>query len=441
MPREDLRTRLEAGDLWVRTAVVLWVLILIVVSLRVYKDAGKVVDAKQTKPISQLLYEAGEHWIKGQPLYADEGEYRYSPGVAAVLSLFVRAFSVRVAALLWLWMGAAAFFAGFVYWMRTSMPVARDRHYQGLLVLLATPLLIGNFNTLQTNPVCLACMMVIVPATLRKQWLLAAVCIAVATSLKVYPLAIALVLLVLFPRRLWLATLVGLLFAGLLPFVLGETEYVVRCYREWVVGVMNDDRSVRPLAVSYRDVALLWRDYAGYFDQVSYQFLQFIGALGVGAAADGLRWGGKPAGGMVLRSSQGHASAGGMVLPSSQGHASGDSTQKSEQAKCHFLLGLVLCWVMLLGPSTESATYMMMGPLAAWMILEGCVGKWRMTTQALAGMGYGILVVTALVGTTPKGREFMTMGWQPVAAAFLLAGLVGWWRGAKPETGSPKSEG
>ena len=94
-----------ATNLFPRIAVAVWIIITIVVAIRLPRYADK------PDSIPHLLYQAGQHFRDNLPLYEQEGAYRYSPGVAAVLSLLAR-LPYHLAAFIGLAASLAGFFAG-----------------------------------------------------------------------------------------------------------------------------------------------------------------------------------------------------------------------------------------------------------------------------------------------------------------------------------------
>ena len=98
-----------------------------------------------------------------------------------------------------------------------------------------------------------------VVAVERGRWNLAALALAGPILLKVYPLAIALLLLLVYPRQLGWRLTVVLAVGLLLPFALQDPSYVARQYDAWFVKLLQEDRSERIITETYRDCWLLIR--------------------------------------------------------------------------------------------------------------------------------------------------------------------------------------
>src|SRR5207302_4478823 len=111
-----------------------------------------------------------------------------------------------------------AYLAAVRAWRRhgTSRVPAKD-HAAVFLILL--PLSIGSINNAQSNPLVIALVMFALIASRASRWAIAALCIAVITYLKIYPLAAGLLLAVLFPKQFSWRLGAALLAFGALSFV------------------------------------------------------------------------------------------------------------------------------------------------------------------------------------------------------------------------------
>jgi len=69
----------------------------------------------------------------------------------------------------------------------------------------------------------------------------------------VYPLAVGLLLVLVYPRQLGWRLAVAVIAGLVVPFALQHPEYVARQYHDWIECVRVDDRSQWPLPDAYRD--------------------------------------------------------------------------------------------------------------------------------------------------------------------------------------------
>src|SRR5262249_28440923 len=156
----------------------------------------------------------------------------------------------------------------------------------------------------------------------------------------------------------------------------------------------------------YRDARLLWSLWVSPMSYRAYQVVQLVGAAGLAGAC---LW----------------ARRAGMAQP----------------RLLTLVLGLGCCWMTALGPATEAATYGLLGPSAAWLVLAGRAERHPRGLRLLWLSAYVLLVASQASAMWGWGRLLQTFGPQPVAALLLLVGqlylALGW---TKSEIRNPKSE-
>ena len=95
----------------------------------------------------------------------------------------------------------------------------------------------------------------------RRRWNWAAIFIAGAVFLKIYPIALALLLIVTFPRRFTPRFLIALAVGAALPFLMQNPWWVARQHVNWWTSLCIDDRTQWAPEIGYRDLWLLIRFY------------------------------------------------------------------------------------------------------------------------------------------------------------------------------------
>jgi hypothetical protein len=255
-----------------------------------------------------------------------------------------------------------------------------------LLFLLVLPLAIGNLHNGQANPLVLGLVLATAAAAAEQRWNLAGACTALACLLKVYPIAVGLLLMVLYPRQLGRRLAAALAVGLLLPFVLQEPGYVAAQYRAWFACLGADDRSGFPLEVCYRDLQQLSRVCRVPLGLTAFRVLQLVAGAGMAALCLAGRHAGWPRRRLLV-----------------------------------FAVGLGCCWMTLFGPATESCTYLLLAPTLAWGLLAPATPTWGRVW--LAG-SYGLLVVAAAACWFPGGRAIQALGLQPLAGLLLLTFMV-----------------
>src|SRR5262249_22259618 len=86
------------------------------------------------------------------------------------------------------------------------------------------------------------------------------------------------------------------------------------------------------------------------------------------------------------------------------------------------LTGLACCWMTLFGSAAESATYVLLAPVAAWAVVAPArVPVW---VRAVLLGAYALLLAAQVSAWFPAGRQLQALGVQPLGALLLLAGLL-----------------
>jgi hypothetical protein len=395
MPLERLRRAWAALDGRQRAAVAVWAIALVLLG-------GKALLWPHRNSVYPIFAGAGRAWRVSGNLYeppSGQEAYRYSPLVAAFFVPF-GLLPDGPGGLLWRLLGSAVFLGGLAWWCRVVLPPGLVRKHWPLLLLLPAPLTLGNIHNGQANLLVMGLLLVAVAAVAAGRLNTAAACLAVACAFKLYPIAVALLLVTLDVRRLGPRLALALAAGFLLPFLLQRPGYVAAQYADWLGQMARNDRQVMPQECWYRDARLLCSRWVVPMSYGAYQTAEVIGG-GIIAAA-GL-W----------------ARRAGLARP----------------PLLALLLGLGCCWMTALGPATESSTYILLGPTAAWLLLAGAAEGHPVGLRAAWLTGYGLLVVAQAASVLPAGwgRSLQALGPQPLGALLILGGLLYLaFRGAAP---------
>src|SRR5581483_11490305 len=149
---------------------------------------------------------------------------------------------------------------GLAAWLRHGLPRPLSLRQQALFYLLLAPLSVNGLINLQTNGIVIGLLLLTAALAPAGRWNAAAVCMALACALKVYPIAFGLLLAAAYPRAFAGRLLLALAAALALPFVLQEPGYVWRQYEGWARLLASDTgRQDWPsLALFYRDIRFLF---------------------------------------------------------------------------------------------------------------------------------------------------------------------------------------
>ena len=330
---------------------------------------------------------AGEHFRNGEPLYPDITEhsqilYRYSPAATAAL-VPLSFMPIAVGGMLWRCVQAFAMFFALRAWARVASPAVPWPY----LALLALPLSIGNIHNGQLNLLVAALMLGGVVAFSRDRYWLAALAIVGAAVFKIYPLSLGLLLGVIEPRRFAPKLLLFTVIAFAIPFAMQSPDYVAEQYEHWFQLIENDDRTHEPWHRGYHDFRKVLLRWELPITADAYRGIQ----VAVGCAAAGVvligRW---------------------------------RKWDRPRLIQTSTSLGFL--WCTLFGPATESATYVLLAPLAAYAV---AVARDRaIWERAWVIFVYAILLASNMIHWFPYSVSHVFRGTlipQPHAALLLLA--------------------
>jgi hypothetical protein len=417
MRLEGLKCGLWGTDPWVRLALAAWLAVVGGICVRVAMQP-------RVRTLFTTWSGAGRNWESGQDLYqktweSHQDQFRYSPPTAVLLVPFGH-LPVRGGGVLWRLLNAAVLLSGFAAWLRAGVPGVRSSRAWAMAFLLILPLALGSLNNGQPNPLVIGLLLWAVALVLRDRWTAAAACVALATVWKAYPLAVGLLLAAAYPRRFGPRLVLALAVGAALPFLCQRWGYVASQYAQWVRKLTTDNnRKGWPLHLAYRDLWLLLRVCHLRLPVRAYQVLQF----GTAAAAAALVVAGR------LR---------------------GWDRRQATLA----VLALGTCWMTLLGPATESSTYVLLAPVLAWAVLSATRQPWARWGAAVAeqswpaavrwmpAAAWWLFLAGVLAGLAPWTNRVHALGLHPLAALLLTAACtVAIFRSAAAGTGTAAGAG
>jgi hypothetical protein len=372
---------------WGRLAFVTWTGILLFVCVR-----------GALWPLTHTLYPtyayAGGNWVAGTDAYYDAppaphlDQYRYSPLVTALLVPF-HLLPDGAGSVLWRLLNGAVFLGGFAWWLRSGAPVAVPPRQQAIHFLLLAPLALSSLNNGQSNPLVIGLLLAAAAAAAKERWGLAALAISLACALKVYPIALGLLLAVVYPRRFAPRLVLALVLTAGLPFLLQHPDYVARQYSRWYEKVLEEDgRHDAPLGIAYRDLWLLFRRYAP-IGAGTYLAIRLVAAAGCAVVCVAGRCRGWSLPRLLL-----------------------------------VALALGTCWMMLCGPTTESCTYVLLAPALAWGVAGARLDGWPAPASLLALVSFVLFAGVQLTGLSRSASVVHALGLHPLAALLLTGSYL-----------------
>lgn len=367
-----------AGFKWCDTAVFAWGILLLVVCVR-----GLLQDIHLHSVYDDYL-EAGKHWrAASNDLYGPLAlHFRYSPLFAAFFALFTF-LPDRIGSVLWRLINAGVFLAGLCWWLRRVLPASWDKNRRGIFFLLVLPLSAESLNNAQANPLMAGLLLFALVSVRERRWNYAVIFLTGAFFLKLYPFALGLLLVLLYPKQLIWRQLLAVAGGLGICFLLQSPDYVARQFMHWFHYLQGDFRFDWPMDVGYRDLHLLLSVLRIPVSQPAYVAIQLLGAV----LAAGLCF--------LAR-----------------------NAPRPDLMK--FVYSLGCCWILLLGPSTESCTFILLAPALAWQLIDAWTAPRPQTYRR------ALLVVCALFGMTMIGGWFSfankihALGLHPLATLIFL---------------------
>ncbi len=394
---------MSARKLFARGAICLWVVALLAICLRV-----------GIQPLKQSTYAAdyapaGWHWWHGQEYYRRQHHFVYSPLTAAFFVPF-SLLSEPVGGMVWRLLSAALLLLAAAAWLRSRLaslgglptPPAMD----AMALLLLLPLAVGNLNLGQMNVLVLVLLVGGVLAAERESWNLAAWSLAAAAFIKIYPLALGLLLALLYPRQFSWRLALALLGLFAASFGLQRPGYVWAEYHHWLRLLGGDDRLDVDLYATWRDFGFLLRAGGVPLSDFAYRIMETVS----GGVLAGFLWCGQ--------------------------HRGRWGRER--------LLGGVFClgcaWMMLFGPATEAATYVLLAlPVAGLLVAAWNFppGPGRASARVIFTTAYVLLLLADVALSWFHGltHHLFMRALQPVAALLFSGGVV--WSLLRPASAHP----
>ncbi len=378
--------RLTWDAAWSRTAIAVWLVVLLTLSTL----SGMMPRRHSVLPIYTL---AGANWLRTQPLYGGQvpglDVFRYSPLAAALFaptSLLPEAWM----GVLWRLLSALIFILGLRWWLHELLPGRLTKAREAMLFLLILPLLIPNLYNGQVNPLMMGLLFAALASVRQRRYAVAGILIAIAFWLKLYPVAVGLLLMLAYPRRFSPGFLLAIGAGLVLPFVLQKPGYAWSEYQHWLEYLRMDNREANSFHYWLRDIRQLFLVLGMRIPAGTYPLVQ-VGAAAVFAICClAAKWRGWPERDLLL-----------------------------------FLTHLGCCWMTIFGPSTESPTWMILFPSLGTVLLLAWAENASIWLRGCLLLSYGIFLVTQISKWFTWSSWLADYGTQPLAGLLFL-GCILW---------------
>jgi hypothetical protein len=383
--RPSTTSALKTAGFWNTSAWIVWTAALLVVIVRTL-----LLSHRGTSFGTYNL--AGLHWIHGENVYTQWMGFVYSPTVAAFFALFA-CVPFALGSILWQLLNAAVLLGGLTAVLKVNLfPGIKQRNF-GINHLLIVPLALGNIDISQANPLVAGLLLLAIAAVRAERWNSAALCVAIATFFKIYPIAVGLLICLIAPRRFGWRLLTALLLLAIAPFLFQHWSYVSDQYHAWISTRTSDDRRNWPIEKLPLDLWFLvhWFGHLPVTPTV-YRVIQ-LGAAGALALL------------CAIQTSRGWATY--RVLVG--------------------LFCLASIWMTLCGPATESYTYVLLAaPTVLALVQSFNAGQpaW-LRTWVSAAFALQLLAVTR-ASFLPHFKPSWALSIQPLSALLFLGYCLFW---------------
>lgn len=319
-------------------------------------------------------------WWSGQDLYTqykDLGGFPYSPTFAIALTPSA-VLGNRAGAVLWSWVSIAVYVWGLRRLARDVLPGSWPPTREALLLMLAMIGAIRGLWNAQSNALIIGLLMLGASAVARRRWWEAACLLGGPAFIKLWALAIALLVMALTPRKLVPRFAAVLAVGAALPLLTQPWDIVVSQYASWFRYL---DSMFDEVMENYRDTWTLLRMFGAEVPFGLYRLVQ------IAAAGGALAW-------CLWLQRRGTEPRRLLAITLSVGAA----------------------WTMVLGPGVEYNTYVTLAPMLTWALLESFELRRGRTPAATA------FVMTMFLGAGAIQRVLGQLS--PAALVVLPAGAL-----------------
>jgi hypothetical protein len=366
-------------------ALLLWFLCVAIVCLRIGRHPG-------SHSVFTEYRDAGGAWLHQTQIYETDTRFLYSPLIAALYSPFAL-ISQNLSEVLWrLLMGLALPLA---LWFNARELFRFSKWEFACLFLLILPLTISNLNNGQANIIIIVLFLLATGTASQSRWLTCAFCGSFAVYWKIYPIAFALLLTIIFPKELSVRFLLGLVGLFAVSLLLQKPSYVLQEYSSWFANLASDRR--RELEYYGK-----WRDF--------YLLLRLIGI-----PISAMWW-------KIVQVTAGVAAATICFL--------GTIRRWPLVTLLFCAMSLAIVWMLLFGPATEGSTYMLIAVPSAYLLISGWSNDAQSALQITSTVTYLGFISADMLNSWChiKRNVHLIHAIQPCFTLCFCAALFFWWK-------------
>ena len=305
-----------------RVAFGFWALFIIVVVV-------KCLVAPHSHSVYPLYAASGRVWW----FASNETDFiDYGPFFAQLIGPFC-ALPDELGGALWYVFSFLFFLFGLYKFLSKVLPELNDKTIS-VFFLLVPWCGVASFYNGQANLIIAGCLLWAVVAVLAHRWLLASVALAISVSIKAYPIAMAMVLIGLYPRKLLFRFILAMILLACLPFVFHKSDFVLQHYAHWLSFLTDGTRYTRSgsMHIDFRTFVNTW---FATISLRSYILIEIITGILVFVCV------------YIYH-----------------------RLRASERQAVLYAYILTSIWLVLFGPASEEATYVLVSPAVCWLLIN-----------------------------------------------------------------------
>ena len=366
-------------------ALALWFLAVIIVCVRAYLHPG-------LHSVFSAYRNAGAAWIQQEQIYGTGGSaFLYSPLIAAFYSPFAL-ISQNLSEVIWrLLLGVALPLS---LWFNARALFGFSKNKFACLLLLILPLTLSNLNQGQANLILTVLLLVATATALQSQWWTCAFCASLSVYWKLYPVVFALLLTAIFPKKLALRMFLALIGLFIISLILQKPSYVLREYGSWLAHLASDSRRGSEYYGKWRDFYLLLRLVGIPISMMWWKVVEaIVGLIAASICVVERRW------------------------------------CQSRVTLIFGAMALAIIWMLLFGPATEAATYMLIAVPSAYLLMFGWSEASQMALRTMSTLTYVGFVAADVLNSWfhVKTDIYLVHAIQPCFALCFCAAFFFWW--------------
>ena len=226
------------------TALVLWAVFSIITLLKA--------ATTDTRSLCPLYFDVGRAWWEGRGIYTGTCYgFMYWSGFAVLISFFAH-LPYTLGSFLWSVLSLGSIIFALYKLGKKIFP--QNLNYRGAILLLSFPLGFEGLFNQQSNAFITALAITGSVYIFEKRLWLGSFLLLFAGITKIAPLSFALLILVVYPRKLWWRYLITCIVIIIIPFIFQDYNYVYKQYQIWVTTLSSEG----DLRWMYRDAWTLY---------------------------------------------------------------------------------------------------------------------------------------------------------------------------------------